>query len=371
MTPARIGQLAAVAALIVAVAATSSPILASPPRQAVPRLDGVQIYFSEDNKEASPFDRSERGLSRLAGVLESLGATVNSLDWRRDIPSDVDVVVIAAPVKDLDDWQSARLWVYLKNGGALLVLADPLTPATDADGNPTLEANKALRPDRGLFGLTWQDYGVMAREDVVVRARGAQLSPDFETTDFAANQPIAQGLTAGVVFAGARSVQFDGSIQNYVALPLIFSDPAAYGESAYLDYLATGRSSVDPESDTPAGRLALAVASEDRASGSRLVVIGDGDFATNGGGLRTSPPYSAGFVYPGNLEFLLRALAWLVDADLSATTELAFPTAAPTATPGPALPGGESPTAAPTATPAVAAPSATATAAPSPTAATG
>jgi hypothetical protein len=185
----------------------------------------------------------------------------------------------------------------------------------------------------------------------VVRPRASQLSVDFDSADFATNHPITAGLADSVTFATARSVQFDGSIQNYVALPLIFSDPAAYGETSYFDYLVTGRSSVDPELDTPAGRLALAVAAEERATGSRIVVIGDGDFATNGGGLRASPPFTAGFVYPGNLEFLLRAIAWLVDADLTATTDLAFPTAGPTATPAPLAAPGATPTAAPSPTP--------------------
>jgi hypothetical protein len=237
MTPARIAQLGAALALILAAVATSSQIFASPPRQDVPRLDGYQIYFSEDNREASPFDRGDLGLSRLAGVLQSLGATVNSLDWRRDIPPDADLIVIGGPTKEFDDWQSARLWVYLQNGGALLVLADPLAPATDELGNPIIETNKALRFDRGLFALTWLDYGATAREDVVVRADGDTLLADFESGDFATNHPVTEGLSQPVTFSRARSVPFDGSIQNYVALPLMFSDPAASGASTCLDFV--------------------------------------------------------------------------------------------------------------------------------------
>ena len=60
--------------------------------------------------------------------------------------------------------------------------------------------------------------------------------------------------------------------------------------------------------------------------------VGDREFATNGGGFETSPPYSGAFLYPGNVRFMLNAIAWLLDAEPVAG-EVSFPEPGPTATP--------------------------------------
>lgn len=331
-------QVIAVMALIVGVAAQVPSSQAGRFRQEVPRLDGYRIYFSEDNKEASPFDRSNQGLSRLAGLLTSLGAQVEILDWRRDIPADADLVVIAGPTKDLGDDQSARLWAYLKDGGALLVLAEPLTVSAAPDGSQVIEYSKALQDGRGLFLLTWADYGVSARADVVVGTtpEGALIT-DFVASGKRASHPITAGLEGELAFFGARSVIVDSSIQPFSATPLVFAGPDFYGEMAYIDYVQAGEAVYSTGQDTPPSMLALAVASEDPRSNSRIVVIGDRDFATNGGGLRTSPPNTAAFVFPANAQFLLQAVAWLVGANSTATVPLNFPTPMPTATPAPVV----------------------------------
>lgn len=329
--PGYLLQFIAVAALLLGAAATASRLQAGPPLQDVPRLDGVRIYFSEGNKEASPFDRSGDGLSRWGGLLASLGAEIEVLDWRRDIPADADLVVIAGPTKDLDDYQSARLWSYLKGGGALLVLADPLVFSIAEDGSTLAEANKALQAARGLFILTWADYGLRARDDVVVMPSGeGDLALDVIARGARADHPVTAGLTGDLAFFGARSVDFDASVQTFSATPLIFGGGTLYGETAYVAYVEVGEAAYTANQDTAPDALALAVAAEESTSGSRVLVIGDRDFATNAGGLRTSPPNTAAFVYPANVEFLLRAVAWLAGVDETATVPLSFPTPAPT-----------------------------------------
>jgi|AMZC01.1.fsa_nt_AMZC01002661.1_2 hypothetical protein len=339
-------QLVAVAILIVGIAAQVPSSQAGRFWQEVPRLDGVRIYFSEDNKELSPYDRSDQGLSRLAGLLTSLGAQIERLDWRRDIPADADLVVIAGPTKDLADDQNARLWAYLKAGGALLVLAEPLTLSNAPDGSTLIEYNKAFQDGRGLMLLTWADYGVSARGDVVVeREPQGELTIDFVATGRRAAHPILTGIEGDLAFFGARSVIFDSSIQPFSATPLLFAGDKFYGETAYIDYVQVGEVGYAAGQDTPPNLLALAVAAEDAQRASRIVVIGDRDFATNGGGLRTSPPNTAAFVFPANAQFLLQAVAWLVGADSTATVPLAFPTPMPTATPAPSPVATEEPAA--------------------------
>ena len=132
---------------------------ANPPLQDVPRLDGYKIYFTDGNGESSRFDRGEQGLSRLAGLLTQLGANLDTLEWRTDIPTDADLIVIAGPTS-LGGDQIARLWAYLNNNqGRLLLLAgSPL----DRSGIIRSRANN------DLFDLIWADMGVRVHDDVVV-----------------------------------------------------------------------------------------------------------------------------------------------------------------------------------------------------------
>ncbi len=92
--------------------------------QDVPRLDGMNIYFTEAAGEASRFDRSDVGLSRFAGLLSQLGANLFTLEWRTGFPSDADLIVIAGPTSDFAPDQIARLWSYMNNKGRVLLFAD-------------------------------------------------------------------------------------------------------------------------------------------------------------------------------------------------------------------------------------------------------
>jgi hypothetical protein len=334
-------QIAIIVGLILISVTAGSPIFAGTAAQSAHRLDDVHIYFAESNKEASPFDRGDTGLSRLGGLLQNLGAQLYSLDWRRDIPADADLVVIAGPWKDLGPDQTARLWAYLSNGGSLLLIVEPLVWGTTADGVPALEMNNVLASDKGFFELTWSNYGIRARDDVVVTESGdagAGLITDFTTTSVDASHPITAGLENELGFFGSRSIEFDASVPTFHTTPLAFSGDKFYGESNYADYLQNHTAEFNLGVDTPRGFQALAVAAEDPTTSARIVLIGDREFATNGGGLQSSPPSSAGFLYPGNVQFLLNSVAWLVGADTSDTVELALPTPGPTATATPVVP---------------------------------
>lgn len=302
------------------------------------RLDGVTIYFTESSREPSPFDRSPAGLSRFAGLLSAVGATIKSLDWRSDIPEDADLVVIVAPTREIEDYMTARLWAYLNQGGSLLVMPDPIM-YTEEDGIIITEMNdRALRRDRGLFLLTWSGYGLRAREDVVVTENeDGSLNRDLITSEINAEHPILQGITGPIAVFSARSLDVDSSIQAYTAVPLIFSGPEYYGETLYVDYLQLNAEEFTPGADTPRGRLPLAAASESRTTGARIVVIGDGGMAANGEGFLSAPINSAGFVYPENVKFMMNTVAWLVNADMNETETFVFPSPGPTATATPVV----------------------------------
>ena len=111
--------------------------------QDVPDLTGKNVYFSEGFGEASQFDRSDKGISRYASLLHLMGANLFVLDWRQNVPENVDLIVIPGPTKDLSPEAIARLWVYVEKGGHILLFADAL----DDKGNPS----QALKAEKGLF----------------------------------------------------------------------------------------------------------------------------------------------------------------------------------------------------------------------------
>lgn len=313
--------------------------------QDVPRLDGINIYFTEAGAEASRFDRLDPGISRFAGLLTELGANLYTLEWRTGFPTDADLIVIAGPNADLAPEQIARLWSYVNNNGRLLLLA-----------NPIVDPVRALPVASGLFQLMWGDMGIRARADVVVTEAGslpaesaegeapaaetAALIANFATANLAPH-PVTSGLSGPLHFFTARSLEVDSAIQGFTTTVLATSDSNFYGEAAYAAYLTSGTVEFNIGVDTTRGSLPLAAAFENPATGTRIVVVGDREFATNGGGLQVSPPGSAAFVYPDNARFMLNAVTWLLDRppvviDFPSPGPTSTPTMVPTLTPTPA-----------------------------------
>ncbi|MEO8396544.1 MAG: hypothetical protein ABI700_26355, partial [Chloroflexota bacterium] len=155
-------------------------------------------------------------------------------------------------------------------------------------------------------------------------------------------------------FFMARSLEVDASIQGFVVTPLVFTPSTYYGEAAYAQYLKDGTFSFNIGLDTTRSALPVAASYSNERTSSRIVVIGDREFATNGFGMRTSPTNSAGFVYPNNARFLLNVSTWLLDKE---SVAVEFPTAAPTATV--TITPSATPTSTPTPTPTTEAPATT------------
>jgi hypothetical protein len=315
-------------------------IEASPLLQALPSLQGVNVYFTEANEEASRFNQLETGLSRFAGLLRRQGANLYTLEWRTRFPTDADLIIVAGPLTDFSPDQTARLWAYMNNGGKLLLLTNPVVETT---------RRAAWLSTGGLFSLMWSDFNTRARNDVVLTESldtpEAESTAEPETdagapvTTFAVSNlnpdhPITASLTEPLMFFTPRSVEFDASPRDYAITPLVTTDSNFYGENQFGDYLDTQaiEYNIGAEAaggDTARGQLTLAVVIENPNSGMRVVLIGDREVATNGGGFDTSPAGSASFLHPDNVRFMMNAVSWLVDAEI---VDYTFPTPGPSAT---------------------------------------
>lgn len=342
-------------------------VYADPFLQDAPSLEGYKIYFTEANGEASRFDRSANGLSRLAGLLGQMGATLETLEWRTGFPDDADMVLIAGPTSDFNPDQTARLWTYINEGGKVLLLADP----------PNFAGNRlqGLQAQTGLFQLTWIDLGIRGANTVVVTEGGAlpemvivseeeaaplaeaeateeattevdaeateeapveeappaiaQPLSNFTTTEINREHPIMRGLDGTLAFFGARLIDVDLSVREFPVDLLAFSPGEFYGENNIGEYDVNDFALYNIGEDTPPGFLPVSIAYENPNTGMRLVLIGDRDFATNGYGLQSSPPNTSAFTYPDNPRALLNSVTWLLDTE---AVETNFPTPGPTAT---------------------------------------
>jgi uncharacterized repeat protein (TIGR01451 family) len=317
---------------------SSLPVQADSLLQEAPRLEGYQVYFTEENGEASRFDRGETGISRLAGLLRDLGAELKTLEWRIGIPQDADLIIMAGPNTDLNPDQVARLWAYLSDGGHLLLLTNPVTG--------TGRSRLSMPANSGLFNLLWADMGLRVRDDYVVIEGALQaeinnlavanpptLVTDFTTTLMGDEHPTTQGITGALAFAGARSLEIDASDRAVEVVPLFFSPDGFYGEVAFNDFIATGAAAYNIGQDTARAPQLLAAAAASPETQARVILVGDREFATNGVGLQSSPPNTGAFLHPDNARFLLKAVAWLLGADLASLADVAFPTPGATATP--------------------------------------
>ena len=328
--------------LIFAGASYSFPVYADPFLQEMPRLDGVTIYFTESNGEASRFDRGENGLSRFAGLVRQMGAQLETLEWRSGFPPDADLIIIAGPLEDFNADQTARLWNYMTGGGKVLLLADPLRVRP-----------RGITATSGLFELMWIDLGVRGSNALIVQTtanaipaeataevteepeateEAAPAAPppvlNFTTTELDDTHPIMQGL-GELGFYTARPLDIDLSLRDFPVQPLAFTSTSFYGENDFLAYYNDGVATYNIGVDVPPSFLPLAVAFENPDSGLRLVLVGDRDFATNGHGLQSSPPNTGAFIHPDNVRFLFNSITWLLGTE---PVEAEFPTPGPTAT---------------------------------------
>lgn len=233
----------------------------------------------------------QHGLGRLRRALESLGFAGRKvvLATAGGVPADCAVLVEANPRTRYAPPESRALEEYLARGGAALLLYD-----LDFPVDSTVAA---------LLGK----IGVGLGDGVVIDPLDHYFTdPQMVAVTRYAAHPVTRGLALSF-YPGVR--------------PLTIS-PAPSGVTVTPLFASSGESSVQPPGRRPSGGGArlpreprtLAVAAEGRWPGGaasalfRLVVIGDGDFASN-----------SFFPYMSNGDLALGALAWLLREERAPT----------------------------------------------------
>src|SRR5690606_28152929 len=138
--------------------------------------------------------------------------------------------------QDLTAEQVARLWLYISDGGRVLLLA-----------NPTALGSRAFNMRIGLFRLLVEDLGVRGRDDVMViegtrdlpvfpppatpgaltatpapHEEGFALITDFLAEHRNVGHPITAELEGPFAFFGARSIEIEPQLPTGVTVsPLL------------------------------------------------------------------------------------------------------------------------------------------------------
>lgn len=233
------------------------------------------------------------GETPIAGrLLEIAGYRQRSIDLLAtpSIPDGCAMVLLAAPRQPLGPGGDA-LARWIAADGKALVLADP---ATDVDLS-------ALLSPVGL-GI---ERGVVIEGESSSVLNGDELSPIVRR--YSSAHPIVRGL-APTYFPGVERVTVDSSfrLEGLTVSRLADTSPLSYLETEPLT------PSFDPAKDT-SGPITIAAAadrsrvlSERQIARTRVVVVGDADFATSEFVNRAA-----------NGRFLLQAIGWLtLDDDL-------------------------------------------------------
>ncbi|HET7216438.1 MAG TPA: GldG family protein, partial [Vicinamibacterales bacterium] len=271
-----------------------------------------KIYFVQGHGERDIAGSAGDGYGGIGEELKGDNFAVESLVLlQQDIPADASVVVVAGPKSDLLEPEIAKLKTFLAKGGKLLVLVDP---PQNADAPPQTNLIALLKE--------WSvEVGRNAVLDPMSQLRGAQA--DVPVAAQYPFHPITNTFRLLTAYPYSRSVKpIEGAPAGRTATTFIQSGRNSWAESDLKTLTTKGEASPDFDAGDVQGPISLAVAVTAPVDGAtppppaegdaanpnkpetRLVVVGDSDFAANS---------VAGM--GGNRDMFLNIVNWLAQQE--------------------------------------------------------
>jgi ABC-type uncharacterized transport system involved in gliding motility auxiliary subunit len=254
------------------------------------------LYFLAGHGERDINGSGQTGMSRARETLENKNYTVKTLNLLADnrIPEDAKVIIVAGPMQPLTPAEVGLLNKYAQQGGALIVMEDPL-PFTDF-GEATDPLAESLER---VWGIRLRnDFVVDTASTTIQNAIGASYNP---------SHPVTSAMTLATIFPLARSIEVSTQLsegRSQTSLVETSPDAQAWGET---DFSALEQNSasvaLDAATDTP-GPLTLVASSEDLTNNGRVVVFGNSIFASD-----------EGFDAYGNGDLFVSAVDWAAGDD--------------------------------------------------------
>lgn len=242
---------------------------------------------SHGDKSSARVEMAGHGAGRLRRALEALGYEARKMVTAtlREIPADCAVVVAVNPRTTYLPAESEALGAYLERGGAALLLYD-----LGFVVEPRLAALLAR------LGLRLEQQAVVDPLD--------HYATDHETVAVPVYEPHPVTSRVALTFyPGIRPITLLPPPPGVRVTPLALSSKESYTRAVAP---VGARTLAAEPAPAPArrGRQVLAAAVEGTATPFRVVLVGDGDFASN-----------SFFPYMANSDFVLSAMRWLARED--------------------------------------------------------
>jgi len=261
------------------------------------------VYGTSGHGEHDLNDTDRGGLSALKSALEKQNYVVKPLQLNAGVPADASVVIVDGPQKPFLEAEAKMLSDWVEKGGRLLLMQDPgVDPGFDA---------------------LLASFGAAVRKDVVIDKvsqlfGGDARIPMVPADGYDRSHPITKTFDYQTIYPMASSIDIkEPSPSGVTAVKLARTSEMSWGEASEEEF-KSGHIQLD-DKDTR-GPITLAAAFEKKSSAApdpapaatgaeppkpagpeaRLVLFGDGDFASNN-------YFNAG----GNGDLALNAVAWL------------------------------------------------------------
>lgn len=254
----------------------------------------------------------EPSLMEMGQAMELLDVLYTPQEVRLDsaeVPANIRTLAVIRPVDSLPAAHLQRLDAFVARGGHLLMALNRV--------NGDLQRSYGMSVSNGLEGWLAQ-RGVAVEPAFIIDAKcGAvtvqqqqgmfnfqsQVSfPYLPVVGRFADHPITSGLET-VLLQFASPVNFIGDSSKRF-IPLIYTSERSSTQTAPFMFDINKQWT---EQDFPERNIVMGGIVEDSKSGSRLVILGDGDFPING------PREQARSLQPDNVSLVVNAIDWLSD----------------------------------------------------------
>jgi len=274
-----------------------------------------KAYFTTGHGERDTAASERAGYSSILSGLTSDNFKVDSLVLLQQpkVPDDASVVVVAGPTTDFFPPEVDALRKYLQGGGHIFLMIDPPDKAGAA-------------PLANLIGFA-KEWGIDVGNNIVVDASGVGQLIGTDASVPVATHYLTHAITENfkllTAYPMARSVTaVPGGTSGHTAQNFVESSKNSWGETDVDDLLKTGKVDNDKTKDLQ-GPVTLGAAMQETVKGadaakkdadkskddkprpeSRMVVMGDSDFAAN---------YALGI--QGNRDMFLNVMSWLAQQE--------------------------------------------------------
>jgi ABC-type uncharacterized transport system involved in gliding motility auxiliary subunit len=255
--------------------------------------DKPVLYFLTGEGEHDTETPANGAYTRVRQTLESKNYVVKTLNLQAEnkIPDDARAIIVAGPLVPLSDNSVSLISDYMKKGGSLMVLSNPV-PLTQF-GN---------KPDP-LAKYLATDWGITLDNDIVVDTNSPS-SPFFAIGAQYASHPITnkmQGVAA--IFPYSRSISVDSSNKDVTPTALVLTIDQSWGETDF-DALKNQQALTYNQGTDLLGPMTLAAAADNSTTKGRVVVFGSSSFAEDDN-----------FDFSGNGDMFVNSVDWIAEKE--------------------------------------------------------